>query len=1763
MDASASHLSLDTYRYDFVISTTQASINSNLWQYLALGTQPVQYFCYNEGETGYEQVDYDEVVKTTGVDPFTLGANPDVNGTPVKNLWNSGFAVGIKIQMGLPRGLDPKTVAAKYPIVVLEDGATNVTFNMYCKQLSGDAWYIPSKVNIKGSTLENNLDTPWFIAHPAEKAAMLEKLKTGTAYSLQQLLIDLDTAAVNGSPTAISSNSNAPIPEGISTTIGNTYLSIYRDDAKQNGHPLLAVLAVVDDGQPDPSQLQLTYFQRQVNKLKDANGNEITVTAIDPVTKVVSKESNAATLDYLCVANNHSFPGFASFPWNWVDPDDVDSQSGTISINRNTMANFIMNEILPECSKSCLVPTCGVSADAFGTVNYNWDLASGATPKLTTITPTGDTVIQISYTDEAFASDRAGATYGELKIGTTYTCDVTFKGSQVTVAQHLLIPVYLQWDSTSDGCNAVDKYITDTYTLVVNDYGRLTLHAEETLHVVTDKSESPSSSDVTNFFTHIRDVVNYVKGFATNFAAVELQSVPFDDLPSFIFPGGKVFTLYSPRFSQYQDLLCNIDYVSTDQATVATLQATSNAGSREVVRPSIPDQASRDSQDFTLSSSTDLIQNYIQGEIVAPTSKFEALQTANGHALLFSLDSNGTLHVLEETSGMATTGWEAKDISSGIINTAFPNMASATVRTFEVGQSAINNTINIAMAVSVGGSDHLYLSLSNSSADTSWLSSPPWSQYPFDAASDNQSVLDIENILFAESEDNEQYIVVDINRSISSSVKHIMRYYIDLSKSTGHYWIQHPVPGDIDTGTYQSCIGRKLAGYIDGIYTSGQVAGSSQFIYVPIINVWGGGPPPVTRLNLPGNVIPTAIATSRITDQSSDLWGNTDLYAVGGSTLYRFPADGQGEGAIGKPIVTSQFVTGTETLAAMTHEGVTTVWGKNSSNEVYYIACPTTQLAIPTAWSAPVPILSGVERMSAFINTQDGGNTIFASGGGKLQRLMQSTDTASKIWRAHDIKLTANPNTKPLEFKAYTTTIRVTDADNQPVANADLEISTDSRVPVYINGLYYLLSATPVRLKTDAVGSLTIVEATNDLNSAQLFVSVTGGVSVSINPMAKSFAKLATLNSTASLRNASFPSQTTAGGVLGPTENTLLVSSSTSDKDAGQVVDAMNSLKTVYDQLEDSSLSQARVSHPRVVPTALFAASPLGLDTDIAVAAGDFFQFLSQVPAGISIVKNGITNAWEAVLNFGNTVYRTVLDTLDAVVGAVTWIFNAISTKIDDLIRYVEFLFDWDDIRRTKDVIHNVVKLYLVDQIERVKSTRDVFDQQIGSAKQVISQWAGITDWSSLGEIATKPASKSASNPAEGQTSGSQLLSDHFRDNAKDLTVLSQEPSLDVAQNLVDDVMAALYQQGEVLSTVYKELQQLAIDLGSLNVGDILKKIVGLLADSALDGVQAVVDALFNAIVAFSNSAVTLLDTKIHVPVVSDILNAIGVTDISFLDLFTWIGAVSFTIPYKLVRGKAPFSDNSEVRALISAANWSDLRQLCGQTGEAATLQTPSKLAESRTALTVIPLSDETKESLYNSCHTTASLIQLPATLLNALEAAAPTSINNWSTMSTIVSAMAAGFQSAGDTLVPVEPTENKAVLAISGAATGLDTVVALVFSGPAQAKFRAAQGSKFSGLAVGDGRATGAIVKAVMTIPVLVKSAWHFYELSGKPVGIGRSSAIVGEVSNVTAALSKVAYAVAVNDDDPESRAITIGVMVVVNLATAGLRLAESALYE
>ncbi|KAH9988521.1 hypothetical protein F4779DRAFT_624053 [Xylariaceae sp. FL0662B] len=116
------------------------------------------------------------------------------------------------------------------------------------------------------------------------------------------------------------------------------------------------------------------------------------------------------------------------------------------------------------------------------------------------------------------------------------------------------------------------------------------------------------------------------------------------------------------------------------------------------------------------------------------------------------------------------------------------------------------------------------------------------------------------------------------------------------------------------------------------------------------------------------------------------------------------------------------------------------------------------------------------------------------------------------------------------------------------------------------------------------------------------------------------------------------------------------------------------------------------------------------------------------------------------------------------------------------------------------------------------------------------------------------------------------------------------------------------------------QLEGLVGKFGSMSIRDMTKGLAGILAEGILSSAQGVMDALLGVLHKLASSAINIRDSKVHVPIISDILIAIRVPDISFLGLFTWIAVVGYTAVYKIVKDEPPFPENESVDDIISAA---------------------------------------------------------------------------------------------------------------------------------------------------------------------------------------------------------------------------------------------------
>jgi hypothetical protein len=557
MTATQSFLSNSKYGYDFVVATTQSSLNSTMKEYLSTAGEPEVVICYIADATGVPTpIDYEQLKKNAqGSDPFAVPNNADpATNQDLKNLFAARFMVGFKAQIGLPPGYAPTAIP---DVITLSADASSVSYKLMCSefivvqytpasgynpaswmnvsQQPGNAWQFNSKVDLRLAPY----DDAYSKLPPAVQAAI--KNLGSTAFSVQQLLFDLDNAALESIPTIEGVDSGSNVHE----LLQKDFLGKYFNTVKQRGQPVLG--ASVMPSIAPPSTLTMTDLNFEVSPLRGTNGQ--------PIPNPTPAQQDAFTLNYLCAANGRSLPGPSEFTWNWMEMADEANFDGVIAINRNSLRSYFQHSLQNVPGQNCYRPSVRVTAEGLS-AKYEWTMNPGGVPQVTT-PATGPTVLSYSYS--ATASDVAGLNgdIGQLRLSPSFTMDVSFVGNQIVITQHLLIYVRIQSLQTAADGNVVDKTIVDTYTVTANEYGQLvaSLHSSE-----SDKSQTPSVNGFLNFFTRVNDLMNDVANWARSVTSTRLADIPVSVVQSFVFPGGKTFVFKDASFSANQDLVGHITY---------------------------------------------------------------------------------------------------------------------------------------------------------------------------------------------------------------------------------------------------------------------------------------------------------------------------------------------------------------------------------------------------------------------------------------------------------------------------------------------------------------------------------------------------------------------------------------------------------------------------------------------------------------------------------------------------------------------------------------------------------------------------------------------------------------------------------------------------------------------------------------------------------------------------------------------------------------------------------------------------------------------------------------------------------------------------------------------------------------------------------------------------------------------------------------------------------------------------------------------------
>jgi hypothetical protein len=935
---------------------------------------------------------------------------------------------------------------------------------------------------------------------------------------------------------------------------------------------------------------------------------------------------------------------------------------------------------------------------------------------------------------------------------------------------------------------------------------------------------------------------------------------------------------------------------------------------------------------------SELMENQKHAVVAAPDRAFEVLQSQDGDSLFFSIGTDNVFYLTREVT-KTSTGWNKIDLSSGLA--AQHSGGKVAAKTFAVTQNVQTRAIDLALVVTVTGVDYLYLSLGNSNTDASWANGVTWKAIPFDTgtAPAPLTIADVYLMNIAGSEN----ICADIYRKPGDPLRLLDRYYITPGASPK--WNLHVLAADLAAGSISSCPGNRVNDPIPGIYTFGTIADEPEIFFTPQYNYFRPNTAPdPARLSVPAGA--SAIASAL------NASGVTNLFVAGTSGLCVFTPDNQHDGAVPVKIVTNPVVAGASSLAAATDAKRTAVWGLDPQGNLFYVTCAAGSEANPSAWSKPVPLLSKAEGFAFYLNLNAGNSVLFAHVDG--QNLVQLTqDSVTTDWLQRSLLLPATSTDDIAVYQSFTTHIQITDDNGVGSPNAAAALTATSPVSVYVNDVYYLLSSTvPVDVVADATGVLTVVQETQSLSAVCFKVSLTGAVGVvaDVNPMSKALGILGSVSDGPSLGNVQVTNsdgtrKSLVPDTVAPGDKDAAAKSLVNFVKISAGLPGDGSRQSQTRGLRASSVPgpgpwgmsfangevryhegrQALLAHGMMAHGLMAAALPGDVGSDIQVAAGDFFAWLKHA---FEEVESFIVQEAEGIYHFfakiGGEIYDVLLDCVSAVVHAVEFVFNKIKVFFEDLIKWLGFLFEWNDILITHKVLKKVLKLCATNAVDQIVTLEDEVKGAFQGIEKRIDAWAGIP--SAADTVGSYQASASRA-PGFGSPQSNWALH-HTKSNASSATTRYSSPNPDTStfEKIFDDLKELFDEEIDDFKTAITRLRTEVIEpIATLTAAEAMKRVAAIIVDAVLTTAQNVIVTSLDIVKIAIEGIIDLLDAPIEIPILSKIYKDITKDDLSFLDLVCLITAIPVTLIYKIAANRTPFSQN-EADQLEAMPNYKSLK---------------------------------------------------------------------------------------------------------------------------------------------------------------------------------------------------------------------------------------------
>ncbi|KAM0326135.1 hypothetical protein ACHAQA_006728 [Verticillium albo-atrum] len=929
-----------------------------------------------------------------------------------------------------------------------------------------------------------------------------------------------------------------------------------------------------------------------------------------------------------------------------------------------------------------------------------------------------------------------------------------------------------------------------------------------------------------------------------------------------------------------------------------------------------------DSPKYSVVSSCHLMENHIAAAVLDNASGFSAHLTPAGATVLLSIGSDSIFRASVEESG-TKTGWTVTDISP-LLAQQYPAGTSLVAHSFAAsGAAAATGGFFILLAVTLKQGDdtfdEVWLLTGPPGADaSSWLvggASIIWKKLVYDAEPSvptqaiKASTLQVTG-LHLESGLEETDGTLALGTVVDPAAPGQLRCFVlDLTVGTGPVWTYYQQEQNIGTTDLRLVPGRISSDSSWGLYKLYQLGTATSLTYLPTKGSFGK--PNATLFTVPSGA--SALASLVYQPSATDKTAYTDLFVAANGFLGYFPYN-QGRPHEAVQVVTSPLITGVTQLHAVNCNGKAVVWGLNAAGQLFYTTAPLAQRADPSAWQAPIALLSGTTAIAALAGTAADAISLFAvsplssttatgtKGGSGLIQLGRNPATGAWLSSVHPFPSTVDCIT----LKTYTTRALLVDSNNVPQPGAKITASASADCSLVINGSVTSVTTTEtLALKTDGGGYVSLIHAVSSLATASFTLELPDGSTSTIDPSGNVVAALTGIDKS-DLASATYVD------AHGETRN--LVAPGTSDEAVKGVAQSLQTISAKLPTLPRAAAVKAGLQVPGIAAAANAAAQDGGFFSDL----GDIVQWIGSVVEDVGrIIFDVIDGVITFVADIAGKLFRAIVNTVEDALHAITALFKWIGVDVEAIFRWLGFLFDWSDFVAVKDVLKDTVK----QGLRSFASIQDQF-QASGDA------WFAHARANVLPRLSSTPMARPGSNQSmQDAWSGAQPTPPPVGPSKTDLrtdprlgwlkdrvnTPASSEsggslttdeadpmaPLIAAINTLVSDV-------GTAFKTVFSNIGKLVS--GDMSAADFFSSVLATLELLGLDALQAVFDALMAVAKIISSAVETALEMPIQIPILSGLYRSVTGSDLTVLDATCLVFSIGITLVYKIATGESPLA---------------------------------------------------------------------------------------------------------------------------------------------------------------------------------------------------------------------------------------------------------------